>query len=64
MIEQLLAVIQAILAAAPVILGAVSSLLLSLIAIFALIPGDQPEKALQALVDAIAKISNKPKSEE
>lgn len=42
------------------VLGAVSALLSALIALFMLIPGEQPEKALKAIVDVIAKLSRKP----
>lgn len=42
------------------VLHAVSALCGGLIAIFVLIPGDQPEATLQKIVDLIAKISVKP----
>jgi hypothetical protein len=41
------------------ILGLVSGASLALIALFAIIPGNQPEALLQKLVDLIAKISRK-----
>ena len=41
------------------ILGAINGLILALIAIFALIPGEQPEKALKAVAGIIAKFSRK-----
>lgn len=41
------------------ILGAVNGLLLALIAVFALIPGEQPEKALRAVAAIIGKFSRK-----
>ena len=41
------------------ILGAVNGLLLALIAVFALIPGEQPEKALRAVAALLSKISRK-----
>lgn len=41
------------------LLGAVSVFLGALIAVFTIIPGDQPEKALQAIVDFISKFSKK-----
>jgi hypothetical protein len=41
------------------ILSAVVSAITALIALFMLIPGEQPEKALQKLVDFIAKFSRK-----
>lgn len=55
----LLANLPAIWAAVLVVLGAVSALLTALVALFVLIPGDQPEKALQALADTVKKISLK-----
>ena len=41
------------------ILGAAYGLILALIAIFALIPGEQPEKTLKAIADIVAKFSRK-----
>lgn len=41
------------------ILGAVTALLLALITIFEMIPGDQPEKTLRAVVNVIARFSRK-----
>jgi hypothetical protein len=41
------------------LMGAVSALLVAAIAIAVLIPGDEPEKTLQKVVDFIAKLSNK-----
>lgn len=43
----------------PDILGAVSALLSGVIAISLLIPGEQPEKALQSAVDFLKKFSKK-----
>jgi hypothetical protein len=45
----------------PQIVSAVIAVLTALIAIAMLIPGDQPEKQLQAIVDFLAKFSAKPK---
>lgn len=42
------------------ILSAVTGVLSGVIGIALLIPGDQPEKALQGVVDFIAKFSKKP----
>ena len=39
------------------VVGAVSSILVGVITISLLIPGDQPEKALQWVVDQIKKLS-------
>jgi hypothetical protein len=55
----IIANLPAIWQAVVVVLGAVSALLTALIALFVLIPGAQPEKALQAVVDAVKKISLK-----
>jgi hypothetical protein len=41
------------------VLGAVNTLLAALIVIFALIPGEQPEKALRALAAFIGRFSRK-----
>ncbi len=41
------------------IMGAVVALLGAVIGVCLLIPGDQPEKALQSVVDFMKKISNK-----
>lgn len=41
------------------ILGAVSALLVALIAIFELIPGEQPEKTLRGVVNILTKFSRK-----
>jgi hypothetical protein len=41
------------------IVAAVTTVLSAGIAVAVLIPGEQPEKALQAIVDFIAKISRK-----
>lgn len=43
----------------PVILNGVVGVFTGLIAIFMVIPGDQPEKALQGIVDFISKFSKK-----
>ncbi len=39
----------------------ISAALLALCAIFAMIPGDQPEKFLHGIADFVAKFSRKPK---
>lgn len=41
------------------ILGAVTALLVALIAIFELIPGEQPEKTLRGVVNILTKFSRK-----
>ena len=41
------------------VLGAITALLTAVIAVASFIPGDQPEKALQAVVDVLSKFSRK-----
>lgn len=41
------------------IIGAATTILVGLIALFELIPGEQPEKTLKAIVNVIAKFSRK-----
>ena len=48
----------------PALLMAISAVLSALIAVFMIIPGEQPEKTLQAIVDFLAKFSRKPISKE
>lgn len=48
-----------IIASGPNFLAAVMSVLGALIALFLLIPGDQPEKALQGVLDFVSKFSKK-----
>ena len=43
----------------PALLGAVVAALAALTALFMLVPGDQPEKALQSAVDFLKRFSNK-----
>lgn len=43
------------------ILAGIMAVLTGLIAIFMIIPGEQPEKALQSALDFITKFSSKPK---
>lgn len=48
----------------PEVLAAVIAILSGVIAISLLIPGEQPEKALKAIVGLLEKISVKPKKED
>ena len=57
--DQMFMIVQFILEKGPLYLSAVVGVLSALIALFILIPGEQPEKALQSVVDLIAKISRK-----
>jgi hypothetical protein len=41
------------------IIGATTTLLVTLIAVFELVPGDQPEKFLKAVVQFLARFSRK-----
>lgn len=43
-----------------VYVAALNAVLLALIALCLLIPGEQPEKFLQSVVDVLSKISKKP----
>lgn len=52
-------VVSAILANWQIVLGAVVALLGALIVLFMAIPGEQPEKALQSVVDFLSKFSKK-----
>lgn len=52
-------VLQWIVASGPNFLAAVMAVLSALIALFMLIPGEQPEKALQGIVEFLAKFSKK-----
>ncbi len=61
MLQKLIALLAKIFADSQVYLAAASALLVALIGLFALIPGDQPEKALQKVVDFIGKLSLKKK---
>lgn len=45
---------------APAYLHAFEMLMVAMIALFVLIPGDQPEKAMQGIVDFVKKFSRKP----
>jgi hypothetical protein len=58
--QQVIVVGQFILAHYQEILAAVMAILSGVIAISLMIPGDQPEKALQGVVDFLAKFSRKP----
>ena len=41
-------------------LGAISAVLVAAIAVAAMVPGDEPERSLQAVVDFISRFSKKP----
>lgn len=43
----------------PALLAALNAVLLALIALFLLIPGEQPEKALRSVADFLEKFSKK-----
>lgn len=58
--EKILEIGKWLLVHGPEILSALSAVLSAIIALCMLIPGDQPEKALQGIVDFIAKFSRKP----
>lgn len=61
--EGMLSVGQWLLANGPLAVSGVIGVLSGLIIIFMLIPGDQPEKALRAVVEFLAKFSVRKKDE-
>jgi len=58
--EKVLPVLNWIVSNGPVVLGYIGAALSALIAIFMMVPGDQPEKAMQGIVAFISKFSKKP----
>jgi hypothetical protein len=56
---EIMQLLQMIMEKGPAILAAIMALLSGIIAVCLLIPGEQPEKALQAIVDFLAKLSRK-----
>ncbi len=56
---EIITVITDIIGKLPEYIALINAVLLALIAFFLLIPGEQPEKALKAVVDFIAKFSKK-----
>lgn len=57
--ESIIAIGQWLLVNWSTLLNAIVAVLTALIALFMLIPGDQPEKALQSVVNFIQKFSKK-----
>lgn len=57
--EQAIEAVKVVVEKGPEILSAVMALLSGVIAICLLIPGEQPEKALKAVVEFLAKFSRK-----
>lgn len=57
--ESIISVLNWVMANYQVVLSALVGISSGLIAIFLLIPGEQPEKALQGFVDFISKFSKK-----
>lgn len=53
--EQIVQILQQ----APVYIAALIGVLTALIGLFMLVPGEQPEKAMQSVVDFLAKFSKK-----
>ena len=58
--EAVMHVLQLIVEKGPAVLSAIIGLLSAVIGICLLIPGEQPEKALQSIVDFLSKFSRKP----
>lgn len=59
--EKVMEILNWIVASGPNMITAFVGALVALIAFFSLIPGDQPEKAMQSVVDFLAKFSVKKK---
>lgn len=62
--EKVISVIKEIIEKGPDYVAAIAAVMTAMIAFFMMIPGDQPEKALQKIVDFISKFSRKPKEEQ
>lgn len=58
--EQVMHVIQMVIEKGPAVISAIIGVLSAIIGVCLLIPGEQPEKALQGVVDFLAKLSRKP----
>ena len=59
--QHVLEIVKNVLANSDQYIGVATQLFTALIAVGMLLPGDFPEKQLQAIVDFIAKFSRKPK---
>lgn len=59
--EKVLAILNWAVASGPNMIAAFMAVISALIAFFMLIPGEQPEKALQGVVDFLSKFSVKKK---
>lgn len=59
--EKAIELLKLIVEKGPEIVSAIVALLTGVIAVALLIPGEQPEKALQSVVNFLAKFSKKPK---
>lgn len=57
----LAAILSWVVASGPNLVTAILAVLVALIGVFSLIPGEQPDKALQAVVDFLSKFSLKKK---
>ena len=57
--EQVLPAIQQVIEKLPLYIAALVGVLTALIGFFMLIPGEQPEKALQKVLDVLTKFSRK-----
>jgi hypothetical protein len=60
--EQVISIVKVVVEKAPEYLAAIDAVILAAIALCLLIPGEQPEKALRAVADMLAKFSRKPKA--
>lgn len=59
--DKALQLIKALIEHGPVYVSALVAVLSALVALFMLIPGEQPEKSLQKIVDLLARFSAKKK---
>lgn len=62
-LSKVLAVVQNLLAHGPEYVFLLNGVLMAVIALCLVIPGEQPEKSLQKAVDFLSKFSRKPKEE-
>lgn len=58
--EKVLMILKMVIEKGPEALGYVSAACLALAALFMMIPGEQPEKALKGIADFVSKFSKKP----
>jgi hypothetical protein len=57
--EKIIEIVKMLVEQGPLFIAAINAVLVALVALFLLIPGDQPEKALKGAADFLAKFSKK-----